>query len=180
MLDRQPVLQDDRVRLRPLQADDWDALYAVAGNRELWALHPRSDRWQQSVFREFFDDALAKQGALAIIDRNGDRIIGSSRFQSYDPADGGVVEIGWTFIAQELWGSGMNARVKRLMLSHALASVERVVFRVGENNLVSRRAMEKIGGRLTGRTEEAEGATGPQRNVIYEIDRAAFAQGPLA
>ena len=88
MLDRQPVLQDDRVRLRPLQAEDWDALYAVAGNRELWALHPRSDRWQQSVFREFFDDALAKQGALAIIDRKGDRIIGMVQLLSDAPGQG--------------------------------------------------------------------------------------------
>ena len=33
MLDRQPVLEDEHVRLRPLRPDDWDALFAVAACR---------------------------------------------------------------------------------------------------------------------------------------------------
>ncbi len=70
--------------------------------------------------------------------------------------------------------------MKRLMLAHALESVERVVFRVGETNLRSRRAMEKIGGRLTDRTERLDGPNGPIVHVVYEIDRESFANGPLS
>jgi hypothetical protein len=54
-----------------------------------------------------------------------------------------------------------------------------VWFRVGDANWRSRRAMEKIGGRLTERTESIEMASGPVVHVIYEIDRASFADGPL-
>src|SRR5688572_13078304 len=128
-MDRQPVLEGERLLLRPLSEADWPALFAVASDRELWAVHPAHDRWQEPVFREVFDDAMAQGGALAIVDRESGTVIGSSRFQDYDPADGGSVEIGWTFIDRAYWGRGYNAELKRLMLEHALASVARVVFR---------------------------------------------------
>lgn len=179
-LDRQPTLEGDRLLLRPLRREDWDALYAVAADPEIWALHPMHDRWREPVFRAFFDDALAHGGALAVIDRASGAIVGSSRFQGYDSADGGSVEIGWTFLARSHWGGGANRELKRLMLSHALASVQRAVFRIGESNWRSRRAMEKIGGRLTDRTERLDLPVGEVVHVIYEIDREGFASGPLA
>lgn len=178
-MDRQPVLEGERLLLRPLTADDWDALYAVASDPDVWALHPAHDRWQEPVFRAFFDDALTNRGALAVIEKASGEIVGSSRFQGYDPAEGGSVEIGWTFLARRLWGQRLNAEMKRLMLSHALQSVERVLFRVGEANVVSRGAMKNIGGRLTDRTDVTVLAGEPIVHVVYEIDRAGFARGPL-
>lgn len=179
-MDRQPVLEGERLLLRPLVPDDWDALFAVAGDREIWTVHPMHDRWQEPVFRAFFDDALAKGGALAVIEKATSEVVGSSRFQGHDPAAGGSVEIGWTFLARRLWGSGANAEMKRLMLAHALRFVETAVFRVGEDNVISRRAMENIGGRLTDRIDMTETPDGPMRHVIYEIDRESFASGPLS
>nr|WP_166179655.1 GNAT family N-acetyltransferase [Altererythrobacter segetis] len=179
-MDRQPVLEGERLLLRPLKPDDWGALYAVASDLDVWALHPAHDRWQVSVFRAFFEDALANEGALAVVEKLTGEIVGSSRFQGYDPADGGSVEIGWTFLARRMWGRGYNAEMKRLMLAHALQDVERVLFRVGENNVVSRAAMKNIGGRLTDRTEMKEMAGETVVHVIYEIDRAGFTSGPLA
>src|SRR5690349_2157983 len=108
-MDRQPVLEGERLLLRPLESPDWEALYAVASDPQIWAVHPAHDRWQQPVFREFFDDALANRGALAVIDTASGDLVGSSRYQGYDPAAGGSVEIGWTFLARRLWGTGANA-----------------------------------------------------------------------
>jgi RimJ/RimL family protein N-acetyltransferase len=179
-MDRQPVLEGERLLLRPLEPDDWNALYAVASDPDVWALHPAHDRWQEAVFRAFFDDALANRGALAVIEKASDEIVGSSRFQGYDPADGGSVEIGWSFLARRLWGKGYNAEMKRLMLAHALQYVEVAQFRVGAGNVVSRGAMKKIGGGLTDRTEDTVLAGSPVLHVIYEIDRAGFASGPLS
>jgi RimJ/RimL family protein N-acetyltransferase len=179
-MDRQPVLDGERLLLRPLGEDDWDALWAVASQRELWAVHPSHDRWQEPVFRAFFADALAKSGALAIVDKRSGEIIGSSRFQDYEPVDGGSVEIGWTFIAHRLWGTGLNAELKRLMLAHAFRFVDRVLFKVGADNVVSRKAMTKIGGRLTGERWFEERAGRPVEHVMFEITREDFATGPLA
>lgn len=179
-MDRQPVLEGERLLLRPLVPDDWDALYAVASDRELWARHPSHDRWKEPVFRTFFEDALEKGGALAIVEKATGRLIGSSRFQNHDPADGGVVEIGWTFLARDYWGTGLNAEAKRMMLEHAFGSVERVLFSVGADNVISRKAMAKIGGRLTGEEWVEDRAGVPTGHVRYQITRDEFANGPLA
>ncbi|MFC0590348.1 GNAT family N-acetyltransferase [Novosphingobium aquiterrae] len=180
-MDRQPVLEGERLLLRPLRPDDWQALFAVASDPKVWELHPANDRWKKDVFRAYFDDALAQGGALAVIDKLDGAMIGSSRLQGFDPADGGSVEIGWTFLARSHWGGAFNREMKRLMLAHALQYVGRVDFRVGENNLRSRRAMEKIGGRLSGRDGGViQTASGPARHVVYEITRDSFASGPLS
>src|SRR5688572_32167895 len=107
-MDRQPVLEGERLVLRPLTEADFAALHTVASDRELWARHPSHDRWQEPVFREFFDDALAKGGALAIIDKATGDVIGSSRFQFSGRGDGDALEIGWSFLAREYWGRGYN------------------------------------------------------------------------
>ena len=101
----------------------------------------------------------------------GDRVVGSTRFLALRPEHGSV-EIGWTFLARSHWGGETNAELKRLMLDHALASVARVYFMVGEDNIRSRRAMEKIGGRLDGWSEERAMAGGSVRHVRYVIERA--------
>ena len=179
-MDRQPVLEGERLVLRPLTAGDWDALYAIASDRDLWAVHPSHNRWQEPVFRAFFDDALARGGALAIVDKASGAVIGSSRFQAYDPVGDGEVEIGWSFLARAYWGKGYNAEFKRLMLAHAFRHVGRVVFRVGADNVISRKAMAKIGGRLAGESWIEERAGRPVEHVKYEITRESFADGPLA
>lgn len=179
-MDRQPVLEGERLLLRPLREDDWEELFAVASDPQVWTVHPAHDRWQEPVFRAFFADALAQGGALAVNEKASGAIVGSSRFQGHDPAGGGSVEIGWTFLARRLWGGGYNAEMKRLMLQHALQYVERVEFRVGEANVISRRAMVNIGGILTDREDITVLAGVAHRHVIYEITRDSFVAGPLA
>jgi RimJ/RimL family protein N-acetyltransferase len=59
--------------------------------------------------------------------------------------DSEKVTIGYTFIVRDFWGGGTNWEIKELMLRHALSSVKTAVFRVGEKNLRSQNALEKIG-----------------------------------
>ncbi|PEQ11316.1 GNAT family N-acetyltransferase [Novosphingobium sp. PC22D] len=179
-MERQPVLEGDRLLLRPLRPDDRDALYAVASDREIWAMHPAHDRWRPDVFATFFAEALARGGALAIIERASGEIVGSSQFGEEDPAHPGEIEIGWSFLARRLWGKGWNAEFKRLMLAHALAHYEAAIFQVGEDNVISRRAMENIGGVLIARTRDVERAGRMVRHVTYAITRESFAGAALS
>ena len=178
-MNRQPVLEADGLLLRPLTPEDWEALYAVASDPAVWEQHPMHDRWRDDVFRKFFDDALAKGGALAIIDTVKDAVIVSSRFQAYDPEEGSSVEIGWTFLAPRYWGKGTNHTMKRLMLTHAFESVARVDFRVGETNYRSRQALENIGAVRTRRTELAKYQGKRVLHLVYEITKENFENGPL-
>ena len=145
----QPTLQSDRLELRPMRPDDWDALSAAASDPQIWVQHPESDRYKPDVFRRYFDGGIASGGAFVVIDRQTGRIIGSTRYFGYDPV-ASHVEIGWTFLERAYWGGDVNREMKRLLVDHALASVTRVLFYVGPTNIRSQRAMEKIGGVRTG------------------------------
>lgn len=168
--DRQPHLIGELIELRPAIADDFDALFAVARDPLIWEVHPAHDRWQEPVFRRFFADGLASGGMLVAIDRASRAVIGSSRYD-FGRAEADEVEVGWTFLARPHWGGRYNGEMKRLMLDHAFGSVGRVIFLIGDTNIRSRRAIEKIGGRLTDRVHRAEMAGAPVVHVIYAIDR---------
>ena len=143
--DLQPILEGELLRLRPLQPEDWDVLYAVASDPLIWEQHPVNDRYKEEVFRGFFREAMESGGALIAIDaKNGD-VIGSSRFHGYNE-ERNEIEIGWTFLARSYWGGIYNREMKQLMLRHAFKFVNRVIFSVGPRNLRSQKAMEKIGG----------------------------------
>jgi RimJ/RimL family protein N-acetyltransferase len=178
-MDRQPVLEGSRLTLRPLVPADWEALFAAASDREIWAVHPSHDRWQEPVFRQFFDEALAGGGAFAIIDKANGEIVGSTRYGAPEAEGPGEIEIGWSFLARKYWGGGYNAEFKRLLLAHALAHFDRAIFQVGAENVISRRAMANIGGVLTDRTRRYERGGVMVDHVIFEITRESFARGPL-
>lgn len=169
-MDRQPILAGERVTLRPTTEADRDALFAVASDRLIWEVHPAHDRWQRPVFDGFFDAGQQSGGALTIIDRASGAIIGASRYGVPKPgAD--EVEIGWTYIARAYWGGVYNREIKRLMLDHIHRFAGTATFMVGEDNIRSRRAMEKIGGALRDGFEERILAGRPVRHVVYEIRR---------
>ena len=161
--DPQPTLQGDLLELRPLRAEDWDALFRVAADPLIWEQHPDHDRWKEGVFRTFFQDALDSGGALIAFDRATGAVIGSSRYFGYD-AEKSVVEIGWSFLARAYWGGVYNGEMKRLMLEHAFRSVARVLFIIGPENRRSQRAVEKIGGVRSGLIEVRG-----KKKVVYEL-----------
>ena len=172
--DLQPHLQGDLLELRPLATDDWDELFAVASDPLIWEQHPEQDRYTENVFRSFFDGALESGGAFAIIDRRSQQIIGSTRFHGYDP-EKSEIEIGWTFLARKYWGGRYNAEMKQLLLNHAFKFVEAVVFFVGEDNVRSQKAMEKLGAIKAGESMRTYEDRESARNVKYVIRRTGTA-----
>jgi RimJ/RimL family protein N-acetyltransferase len=161
VFDRQPRLTGEAVELRPLRADDYDALRAAASDPLTWEQHP-ANRHEEPVFRAYFDEQLGSGGGLAIVDRATGEAIGSSRYHGHDEARS-EVEIGWTFLDRRYWGGETNREVKRLMLEHAFRFVETVVFVVHPGNVRSRRAVEKLG---AARVADRDG------NCVYALTRA--------
>ncbi len=175
----QPVLEDGRVILRPMTEADRAPLFEVASDPEIWAIHPAHDRWRRDVFDPYFSEGLASNGGLVVIDKATGAIIGSSRYD-IRVCDEGEVEIGWTYLARAHWGGAANGSIKRLMLAYAFErGFEAVIFLVGETNLRSCRAMEKIGGVLTDRRQEWPMADKVINHLIYRISAEDFVRGPL-
>ncbi len=166
MIDRQPILKGELVVLRPLQDEDFPALYEIASDPLLWEQHPSKDRTEEAAFRRVFDRTLASGGALAVVDRGDGRVIGTSRFDRYDPAQS-QIEIGWTILARSHWGGVYNGEMKRLMIRHASKFVENVVFRVHSLNFRSQRAVERLGATRVGSEVDAEGRG---ENFIFRLE----------
>ena len=167
-----PTLVGETISLRPLRPEDFEAVYAAAADPLIWEQHPYPLRYQREVFTTgFWDSALQSAGALVITDNISGRIIGSSRFYEWNPGTREVA-IGFTFLARSHWGGATNRELKRLMLAHAFREARVVWFHVGANNLRSRKAMEKIGGRFS--HEEAKEIHGVTHvHAFYRIDAPA-------
>ncbi|HMG74475.1 MAG TPA: GNAT family N-acetyltransferase [Pyrinomonadaceae bacterium] len=168
----QPHLVGDLLEVRPLRPEDWESLFAVASDRLIWEQHPANDRYKVEVFKEFFREALASVGALIVIDRETQQIIGSSRYFGLEPARS-EIEIGFTFLARSHWGGKYNGELKRLMLDHAFKFVENVVFLIGTTNIRSQKAVEKIGGVLIEPREKTIQGTAVEQ-VVYRIKKPAI------
>lgn len=135
------------IGLRQAVPNDWDVLYAAARDKKIWAGHPEKDRWTEDKFRLFFDSGLQNPEGMYLIGHyESGKIIGSSRFYGTDENS---TRIGYTFIAREHWGTGLNTELKMLMLNHAFAHKSAVYFDIGATNKRSRKAVEKLGGKLS-------------------------------
>lgn len=172
-IDCSATLVGSSISLRPIRADDFEALYVAASDPLIWALHPDPQRYQKLIFKEnVFDPAVASNAAYVAFENTSGKLIGSSRFYEYD-ATKREIAIGYTFLSRDHWGGTTNSEMKALMLNHAFGSgIERVWFHVGKDNLRSRRAMEKIGGQWS--HEGVKTMFGKSIDyVFYTIDKPA-------
>lgn len=172
-MDLQPTLRGTLIEVRPLQSGDFEELLSAASDPLIWEQHPDSDRHKRDIFEQFFKGAIESKGAFAVVDIRSGRIIGSSRYWNYNPEQN-EIEIGWTFLQRAFWGGEYNRELKRLMLEHAFRFVDRVLLIVGENNLRSQKAVQKIGGTFL-KTVERPGRDGQVRkNIVFVITREKF------
>ena len=160
--DTQPTLTGAHVAVRPLQRSDYDVLYGVASDPLIWEQHPAA-RYQEAVFREFFEESLASGGALLVTDLEAGSVIGSSRFHGYSEAKN-EIEIGWTFLARSHWGGVYNGDLKSIMLRHAFRFVESVIFVIDVTNMRSQRAVAKIGAVLDSGADK-------EGRVVFRLNR---------
>ncbi|MDB5616875.1 MAG: family N-acetyltransferase, partial [Tardiphaga sp.] len=75
--DFQPSLIGPTVIVRPVSADDWPELFAAGSDPEIWKLHPRSSRYTEPEFRDYFNSAVASKMASVFVDRSTQKLIGS-------------------------------------------------------------------------------------------------------
>lgn len=71
----QPILETSELQLLPLQIEDFEALYKVASDPEIWKQHPNKDRWKKEVFAVFFDGAIKSGGAFKIVEKKAKKLL---------------------------------------------------------------------------------------------------------
>ena len=166
----QATLENENVKLVPLNPNDLEELFSVASDPKIWEQHPNKDRYQREVFEKFFQGAIESKGAFKIMDKSSNEVAGSTRFYDYNPDENSIF-IGYTFYATKFWGSKLNPQVKKLMLDYIFQFVDKVNFHVGKDNIRSQKAMEKLGAKKVDEVNVAYFGEPEKLNVVFEIDK---------
>ena len=147
MIDFKVHLENDIVSLVQIQENHFEGLYTVGMNPFIWEQHQNQDRWELNNFRKYIDGGLNnKEGCFTIIDKKINKIIGTTRYYSFNQEDLSI-KIGYTFISQDYWGTKMNYQIKKLMLDYIFQYLDKVYFDIWKTNNRSQKSVEKIGGK---------------------------------
>jgi RimJ/RimL family protein N-acetyltransferase len=148
-------LEGELVVLEPLEPGHADDLWGAAQAPEIWRwlAHIGSSReYFEAWMRQSLEASVAgREGVFATRDRRSGSLVGSTRYLNVRPADR-VVEIGWTWLNPEAWGSGINVEAKLLMLGHAFEGLDcvRVELKTDARNERSRAAMAALPAQFEG------------------------------
>lgn len=147
------VLEGRHVRLEPLAREHAQGLFNRGQDQEDWRYMPRSCFVDVADCRHWIDEALSTPGhiSFAIIEKAGQRVVGSSRYLNIREAHRGL-EIGWTWLGRDWQGTAINGESKLLLLGHAFENLGavRVEFKTDARNRRSQLALQGIGARWEG------------------------------
>ena len=166
----QPVLETENIILSPLEEKDFENLHLAASNPEIWEQHPNKNRWQKEVFKNFFEGAILSQGAFKIIDKETNKVIGSTRFYDYNQDDKSIL-IGYTFYDKNYWGKGINHSVKSLMLDYIFQYVSTVDFHIGAENIRSQVSINRLNVTKIGEQTVTYFGEEPKLNFVYRLTK---------
>lgn len=150
LLDNHIILENDRVRLEPLEEKHFDVLNEIAQNKEIWEFTSSKVNSTED-FRRYFDVALEEiknkaSYVFAVFDKQENRYGGCTRYANISLPNKRL-EIGWTWYLPLLQKTGLNRNCKFLLLSFGFEKLElnRIELRTSHLNLKSQNAMQKIG-----------------------------------
>jgi RimJ/RimL family protein N-acetyltransferase len=116
---------------------------ACAADTEIWQLYPI--RYDGEFFDRAFNALIGHESRMPCAILMDDTVVGMTAWLRPDWT-AQTVEIGNSFIRPDARGTGLNRRIKQLMLDHAFAiGIRRVEFRIDERNGRSQAAVRKLG-----------------------------------
>lgn len=164
-------LVDGDLRLDPLvEADRTGLSAACAADQAIWQLYPIS--WDADHFDAAFNWLLGSS-LLPYAIRHDGAIVGMTAYIGVD-RQRGLLEIGHSYIQPDRRGTGLNRRIKQLMIDHAFAAgFRRIEFRVDARNTRSQAAVLKLGAVREGmlRAERITWTGHARDTVIFSILR---------
>ena len=152
----EPVrLEGDLVVLEPIRGDHLEPLWEAARAPEIWdwLIHLTDSR---EYFEGWVSESVKSwdsgdRKTFVTCSREDQRVLGSSSYLNYRAADD-VVEIGFTWLNPEAWGTGANTEAKLLMITHAFETLgcARVEFKTDARNERSRAALAALPAKFEG------------------------------
>jgi len=149
------TLTGQTVHLISLERTHFAELEALSKDKRIWEFYP-FDVSGSEKFMSTFENALTErekgnQFPFVIFHKQQNRLIGSTRYLDIQRQHK-KLEIGWTWLHPDYWATEVNLECKLLLLTHCFEELKtiRVQLKSDENNLRSRKAIEKIGARFEG------------------------------
>ncbi len=179
------TLTGELVRLEPLAPEHEQGLWEASRDPRTWRWLSILQPQTREELRAYLDGALANAAAglelpFATLRRADGRIVGSTRFLALRPEHRSI-EIGWTWLAPEAWGTGANVEAKLLMLGDAFERLgcRRVELKTDALNERSRRAMEALPAQFEGvHRKHMLVRSGENRDTAwYSVHRRRLARG---
>ena len=146
-----PVIETERLRLRPRTLEDAESLYPTLSDVELMTWWSRAPFTSVEEVRAYFTPSEKWSGwdAWAITRQGDDRAIGF--LSAGEKRQGGVTEIGY-MLERAAWGSGIAREAVSALITLLFARGQRRVFADPDpENLGSNRLLESLGFKLEGR-----------------------------
>ncbi|MEY2916701.1 MAG: hypothetical protein RIS73_415, partial [Bacteroidota bacterium] len=144
------ILEDELVKIEPLEEKHFELLLPVAMHQELW-LYTIQQINSPEDFRKYFNIALEEKAQkksypFAYYDKQTQQYVGSTRYLNIDFGNRRL-EIGSTWLHPSLHGKGFNKHCKFLLLSYGFEQLHlnRIELKTSHLNLKSQKAMLKIG-----------------------------------
>jgi RimJ/RimL family protein N-acetyltransferase len=161
------------VDLIPLNQTHFAALQGLARNKQIWEFYAFdgsvTEKFQQVLNQAITLREKREQYPFVIYHKEHQKIIGSTRFMEIQP-NHRKLEIGSTWLHPDYWGTEINFECKLLLFTYAFEELEayRVQLKTDENNVRSRKAIEKVGGKFEGiLRHDMVRDNGTKRNSAY-------------
>ncbi len=149
------IIHGQAIVLLPLEEKHFNELFTAASDKRIWEFYT-GDWSVQEKFIEIYHASLAQRTKgneypFVIIHQATKKIIGSTRLLDIVHFDRRL-EIGGTWLMPEYWATAINLDCKLALLSFCFETLKahRVQLKTQDNNLRSRKAIEKIGGVFEG------------------------------
>jgi len=149
------TLSGQTVDLDSLDEHHFPALTNLASDKSIWEFYA-FDGSDPNTFAKVLSSAIVErqkgtQFPFVIIHKSENKIIGSTSFLDIQP-NHKKLEIGFTWLHPDYWGTAINLECKLILLTYCFENLHtlRVQLKTDENNVRSRKAIEKIGGQFEG------------------------------
>ena len=145
------ILENDVVRLQPLQPSDYEKLVGFSINEpDLWSFNANPADSPENL-KIYIEKALSQKEKLIeypfiVFDKVNQKYAGCTRFYAIS-LEFKFLEIGYTWYGKEFQGTKLNKNCKYLLLEFAFEKMkmERVAFAANSKNERSINAMKSIG-----------------------------------
>ena len=151
-----PRLEGELVVVEPLAPAHEDGLWEAAFDPSVWRWMPVNAIESRETFAAWFAEAVKRTAAgvdqaFVVLDAGNGAPLGSTRYLALRPEHRGL-EIGWTWLSADAWGTGANVEAKLLLMGHAFDELGciRVEFKTDALNERSRAALEALPARFEG------------------------------